>query len=100
MTSEVSDTQVRQNLAEAQRSRGELENRIVAITSELEKLQLKSTVDSRRINELATEKSNVVKKLRDRDEELRGKSKLLEVRLSCSSQQQVDTVTEIDIGRT
>ncbi|MCJ1317205.1 hypothetical protein MMC15_002528 [Xylographa vitiligo] len=78
VTSEVSDTQVRQNLAEAQRSRGELENRIVAITSELEKLQLKSTVDSRRINELATEKSNVVKKLRDRDEELRGKSKLLE----------------------
>ncbi|MCJ1288805.1 hypothetical protein MMC34_000334 [Xylographa carneopallida] len=75
---DVSAAQVRQNLAEAQRSRGELETRIVAVTSELEKLQLKSTMDSRRITELAMEKSNLVKKLRDRDEELRGKSKLLE----------------------
>ncbi|MCJ1431314.1 hypothetical protein MMC27_000665 [Xylographa pallens] len=78
VTVDVSAAQVRQNLAEAQRSRGELEARIVAVTGELEKLQLKSIVESRRINELTTEKSNLVKKLRDRDEELRGKSKLLE----------------------
>ncbi|MCJ1376954.1 hypothetical protein MMC17_000044 [Xylographa soralifera] len=78
VTVDISATQVRQNLAEAQRNRAELETRIVAITGELEKLQLKSIVESRRINELTAEKSNLVKKLRDRDEELRGKSKLLE----------------------
>ena len=87
---DVSAAQVRQNLAEAQRSRGELETRIVAVTSELEKLQLKSTMDSRRITELAMEKSNLVKKLRDRDEELRGKSKLLEVWLYFHAQQRMD----------
>jgi len=75
---DVSDAQVRQNLADAQRSRGELESRVAAVTEELEKLQLKSKTESHRINELTTERSNLVKKLRDRDEELRGKSKLLE----------------------
>ncbi|MCJ1417632.1 hypothetical protein MMC32_003976 [Xylographa parallela] len=78
VTVDVSAAQVRQNLVEAQRNRGELETRIGAITDELEKLQLKSIVESRRINELTSEKLNLVKKLRDRDEELRGKSKLLE----------------------
>ncbi|MCJ1393183.1 hypothetical protein MMC18_006055 [Xylographa bjoerkii] len=75
---DVSIAQVRQNLAEAQRSRGDLEARVAAVTGEMEKLQLKSKLESQRINELSTEKYNLVKKLRDRDEELRGKSKLLE----------------------
>ncbi|MCJ1403309.1 hypothetical protein MMC11_006532 [Xylographa trunciseda] len=75
---EVSSAQVRQNLADAQRSRGELETRVAVVTGELEKLQLKSKTETQHINELTAERLNLVKKLRDRDEELRGKSKLLE----------------------
>ena len=80
-TSGIAAIQVRQNLAEAQRTRTELETRIGVISGELEKLQLKSKTESQHIDELSVEKSILVKKLRDRDEELRGKSKLLEVSL-------------------
>lgn len=77
---------VRQDLVEAQRSRGEVETRLRAVTIELDKLQLKSKAESLRISELTAERIALSKKLRDRDEELQGKSKLLEVSQLCTAQ--------------
>ena len=70
---------VREDLAEAQKMRAELQSRLDSTTAELEKLKEKSAVDAKRIGDLATERNQLVVRLRDRDEELRGKSKLLEV---------------------
>ncbi|MCJ1411876.1 hypothetical protein MMC19_005968 [Ptychographa xylographoides] len=68
---------VRQNLLEAQRSRSELQARLTAVSAELDKLKLKSKTDMQRIHDLSREKTSLTLKLRDRDEELRGKAKLL-----------------------
>lgn len=70
---------VRQDLSEAQQSRAALQTRLTATTYELEKLKTKSTSESKRIKELSAERSQLQLRLRDRDEELRGKAKLLEV---------------------
>ncbi|MCJ1249680.1 hypothetical protein MMC30_006906 [Trapelia coarctata] len=70
--------QVRQDLLEAQRSRGELQTRLDTTTAELERLSLRSKAETRRIGELTTERTSLLTKLRDKDEELRGKAKLLE----------------------
>ena len=82
---------VREDLLEAQRNRGELQARLIAANSDLSKLQLKLQLEGHRITELLSEKQGLTTKLRDRDEELRGKTKLLEVASSfahfaCSSQ--------------
>jgi len=69
---------LREDLVDAQRSRGELQARLTAVTSELEALQVRSKGERKRISELAAEKNSLAVKLRDRDEELRGKAKLLE----------------------
>lgn len=74
---------VRQDLGEAQRSRGLIEARLQAVTEELNKLKIQSSLDSKRISELTKEKAALVTGMRDRDEELRGKAKLLEVRRRC-----------------
>ena len=71
---------VRQDLGEAQRSRGLMEAKLKSVTEELNKLKIQSSLDSKRISELAKEKATLATGVRDRDEELRGKSKLLEVR--------------------
>ena len=71
--------QARQDLLEAQRSRGELQTRLDTVTIDLERLKLRSKADTKWIGELTAERASLVKKLRDRDEELRGKAKLLEV---------------------
>ena len=70
---------VRQDLSEAQRSRGLMETKLQSVTEELNKLKMKSSFDSKRIKELTKEKATLAMGLRDRDEELRGKTKLLEV---------------------
>ena len=57
-----------------------MQTRFDAVTDELEKLKAKSRMDNKRINELSTERTTLMTRLRDRDEELRGKAKLLEVR--------------------
>ena len=49
------------------------------MNSELEKLRKRSVQDGRRINALEGDKTHLQLRLKDRDEELRGKAKLLDV---------------------
>lgn len=66
-------------MAEAQRSRVHLQTRVTSYTDELEQLRAKVTLDTRRIHELTLERNTLAMKVRDRDAELKGKAKLLEV---------------------
>lgn len=70
---------VRQDLSEAQRSRASMETRIQSITDEVGKLKIQSSINIKRVRELTKEKAVLNTGLRDRDEELKGKAKLLEV---------------------
>ena len=79
LTVEDSISKVRHDLSEAQRSRGLMETRLLSVTEELQKLKIQSSLDSRRIGELFKEKLTLTTGMRDRDEELRAKAKLLEV---------------------
>lgn len=74
--------QIRKDLAEALRSNGQLQSRIKVAETELTKLKVKSKTDSKLIDELGKDRTYLSQKLKDRDEELRGKTKLLDV---CSS---------------
>ena len=69
----------RAELSEAQRSRSELQDRLTRTIGELEKLQKSSTQNARRIGALQNEVTHLQMRLKDRDEELKGKAKLLEV---------------------
>ncbi|MCJ1275141.1 hypothetical protein MMC21_002941 [Puttea exsequens] len=69
---------MRQDLSEAQRSRGLIETRLHSVTEELSKLKIQASLDNKRIAELTKEKTVLSTKLKDRDEELKGKTKLLE----------------------
>ncbi|EEH22741.1 hypothetical protein PABG_04952 [Paracoccidioides brasiliensis Pb03] len=69
---------VRQDLAEAQRSRTELLDKLSRTTAELEKLKKKTRADTRRIEMLVGERAQLMTRVKDRDEELRGKAKLLD----------------------
>ncbi|KAJ5656353.1 hypothetical protein N7507_008303 [Penicillium longicatenatum] len=81
-TAGVSSTELlnktRAELSEAQRFRSELQEKLNRVTSEVEKLRKKNTQDARRINTLESERLQLNSRLKDRDEELRGKAKLLE----------------------
>ncbi|KAI9045178.1 ATG16 family protein [Aspergillus affinis] len=68
----------RAELSEAQRSRSELQDQLTRTTVELEKLRKKSTQNTRRIGSLENEVAHLQLRLKDRDEELRGKAKLLD----------------------
>ncbi|CAI7597333.1 unnamed protein product [Penicillium pancosmium] len=68
----------RTELAEAQRSRAELRDRLDQTTNEAEKLRKKIGQDGRQINSLEGEVAQQQKRLKDVDEELRGKAKLLD----------------------
>ena len=70
---------VRQDLAEAQRSRSLMAAKLHSVTEELKELKIQSSLNNQRIDELVKEKGALVTGMRDRDEELRGKAKLLEV---------------------
>jgi hypothetical protein len=61
------------------RSKGQLQIRLKTAEEELEKIKAKSKADSRRLQDLSAEKNILAIKVKDRDEELRGKAKLLEV---------------------
>ncbi|KAH8425329.1 autophagy protein 16, interacts with Atg12p-Atg5p [Aspergillus melleus] len=79
-------TTTRAELSEAQRSRSELQDQLTRTTVELEKLRKKSTQNTRRIGSLENKVAHLQLRLKDRDEELRGKAKLLDVwchRLPC-----------------
>jgi peptidoglycan hydrolase CwlO-like protein len=69
----------RADLTEAQRSRSELQDRLSNVTLEVETLRKKSTQEARRINSLESERAQLHMRLKDRDAELKGKAKLLEV---------------------
>lgn len=78
---------VREDLGEAQRSKGAMQAQLQSLNEEVAELRAQSQVDKRRIRELGVEKTNLVKRMRDLDEELKGKAKLLEacfLPLNCS----------------
>lgn len=70
---------VREDLGEAQRSKGAMQAQLQSLNEEVAELRAQSQIDKRRIRELGVEKTNLVKRMRDLDEELKGKAKLLEV---------------------
>lgn len=70
---------VREDLGEAQRSKGVMEAQLQSLSEEVAELRAQSKVDKKRIGELGVEKTNLVKRMRDLNEELKGKAKLLEV---------------------
>ncbi|KAL2438579.1 Autophagy protein 16 [Exophiala dermatitidis] len=70
--------QIRQDLAKAQQERAELQSRLDAMSRELDGLKAKTRSDSRSIAQLNNNLAQLTIKLRDRDEELRGKAKLIE----------------------
>ena len=69
----------RQDLSEAQRSKGVMQSRLDTVSDEIQKLKLQSKHDGRRIQELSSEKATLSIRMKDQDEELRGKAKLLDV---------------------
>lgn len=69
-----------QDLGEAQRSRGATELRLLQLADQTKKLFTQSRSNCKRIAELASEKTQLAARMRDRDEELKAKTKLLEVR--------------------
>lgn len=70
---------LRRDLAESLRSNGQLQARIKSAEAELVKLRTKSKTETRQIDDLSSERVYLAQKLKDRDEELRGKTKLLDV---------------------
>ena len=71
--------QIRLDLGDAQRSRADLQARLATCTEELERLRVGAKGDSKRISELSVERAGLATKVKDRDAELKGKAKLLEV---------------------
>ena len=71
--------QLRHDLAQALRSSGQLQRRIKAAEMELINLKAKSKSDGKVIEDLSRERAIFNQKVKDRDEELKGKSKLLDV---------------------
>jgi phage host-nuclease inhibitor protein Gam len=61
------------------RSNGQLQSRIKTAEAELVKLRAQRKLDVKAIGDLSKERVYLVQKLKDRDEELRGKTKLLDV---------------------
>ena len=59
-----------------------METKLQSVIEDLQKLKIQSSLDSKRIGELSKEKATLTTGMRDRDEELRGKAKLLEVRVN------------------
>ncbi|KAI1854769.1 hypothetical protein JX266_000887 [Neoarthrinium moseri] len=69
--------QLRLDLAEALRSRGQLQAKFKTAEAELQKLRAKGQTDDKRVRELAAERSALATRLRDRSEELVEKNRLL-----------------------
>ncbi|EJT81079.1 hypothetical protein GGTG_01066 [Gaeumannomyces tritici R3-111a-1] len=76
--SDPSVARLRLDLAEALRAQGLLQSRVKTAEGELQRLRSKTADDSRAIRQLTSERNVLATKVRDRDEELRGKSKLVE----------------------
>lgn len=67
------------DLAEALRARGHLQSRLKLTEDSLRGIQARVKADSKTIKELSAERAILLVKLKDRDEELRGKAQLLVV---------------------
>ncbi|KAK6197813.1 hypothetical protein LQW54_010519 [Pestalotiopsis sp. IQ-011] len=76
--SDAATAQLRLDLAEALRSRGELLAKQLKADEELRTLRARTKADDRRVRELTAERNGLAAKLRDRTEELVGKNRLLE----------------------
>jgi Chromosome segregation ATPases len=68
---------LRLELAEALRSKGQFQHRLEIAEQELSRLRAKTTADSKTIRELTAERKTLTIKLRDREEELRVKTKMI-----------------------
>lgn len=68
---------LRLDLAEAIRARGQFNARLQAAEDELTRLKTKTTADAKTLRELTAERRLLTIKLRDREEELRAKNKLV-----------------------
>ncbi|OLN83734.1 Autophagy protein 16 [Colletotrichum chlorophyti] len=77
-SSDPTVAQLQLQLAEALRSNGTLQSRAKAAEEELQALRGKAKEDSRKLRDLAAEKTALTTKLRDREHELREKRKLVE----------------------
>ncbi|CRG83991.1 Autophagy protein 16 [Talaromyces islandicus] len=78
MASQTQLATARADLAAAQRSRAEIQDRLARTNAELDKLKAKSQQDTRKIASLEGERTHLTLRLKDRDLELRGKAKLLD----------------------
>jgi len=77
-TANDGNAQIRSDLAEALRSNGQLKTRIKTADAELVDLRAKSKTDTKRITDLTRERAILMQKVKDRDEELKEKARLLE----------------------
>jgi chromosome segregation ATPase len=75
--SSAAESRLRLDLAEALRSKGQLENRLRAADEELLRLRAKTSEDVRNLREIGSERRALAVRLRDRDDELRQKNKLV-----------------------
>ncbi|KFY18392.1 hypothetical protein V493_08658 [Pseudogymnoascus sp. VKM F-4281 (FW-2241)] len=70
-------TQVKSDLAEALRAKGQLQRRLKVTEETLDGLKTRAKADSALIRDISAEKAQLILKVKDRDEELRGKTQLL-----------------------
>ncbi|RMZ91763.1 hypothetical protein DV736_g1027, partial [Chaetothyriales sp. CBS 134916] len=70
--------EMRQDLARAQQERSELQRRVELLASDLEALKAKSRKEGKKLAQSGAQVAHLTTKLRDRDEELKGKAKLIE----------------------
>lgn len=69
---------LRSDLAATQKARTALQAQVDDLTASLSALQTENKASASQIAQLTRQKADVERKLRDRDEELRGKSRLVE----------------------
>ena len=69
---------MRQDLVKAQQERSDLHFRLDVATKDLDALKASSRKDTKKMTQLTANLSQLTLKLRDRDEELKGKAKLIE----------------------
>lgn len=72
-------SQIRVELAEALRSKGQLQTRLKSAERTRDELRARVKADERLIKQLQGDKAILSVRVRDRDEELRGKTQLLVV---------------------
>ncbi|KAH8910002.1 autophagy protein 16 [Coniochaeta sp. PMI_546] len=70
-------SRLRKDLAEALRQKGQLQSRLKNAEDELARLRNQTSADSRALRSLEAERKMLSRKLRDRDDELREKKKLV-----------------------